>query len=469
MKYTVYVIDDEETITYGINLALREHYHVETFHDAETALERIELTPPDIVLMDIGLPRMSGLKALKRTKSHHPDILVIMITGFEDVETVVKSMRYGAYDYITKPLHMETLINSTQNALETIRLKKELRILQEKCLKENSPCYVGESNVIQDVMEIVGKVSKSQETPVFILGETGTGKELIAESIHYRSQKFKGPFVTINCASIPGNLVESELFGYEKGAFSGAIPSGKKGLIEAAQGGTLFLDEIGDLSMEAQAKLLRFLEKGTFYKVGGTKEIKVKTRIVSATNKNPKTLIDQGLFRSDLYYRLAIIKIEVPSLNQRREDIIPMARYFLLEANKKIGKSYIGISPDAEQALRNCYWRGNVRELKNLIERGVILGREPLLTIEDLGLDMMSAGDKSIDAQLPPIPSEGMDLNEMIKSVERHYFQQALCMTDGHESNAAKLLSLKVSTFHYRMKQHRESLSIVHPKNKQPE
>lgn len=459
MKYNISVIDDEETITYGINLSLREHYHVETFKDAETALEKIEQTSPDLVLMDIGLPQMSGLKALKRIKSHDPDILVIMITGFEDVETVVKAMRYGAYDYVTKPLHMDTLINSTRNALETIRLKKELRILQEKCLKENTPCFIGESNIIQDVMEVVNKVSQSQETPVFILGETGTGKELIAGSIHYRSQNFKGPFVTINCASIPKNLVESELFGYEKGAFSGASSSGKKGLIEAAQGGTLFLDEIGDLSMEAQAKLLRFLEKSTFYKVGGTKEKKVKTRIISATNKNPKTLIDQGLFRSDLYYRLAIIKIEVPSLNERREDVIPMARYFLLEANKKIGKSYNGISPDAEQALRNCYWKGNVRELKNIIERGVILGSGTLLTLEALGLDKLSAGNESIDAQLPPIPSEGMDVNEMMKSVERHYFQQALCMTDGHESNAAKLLNLKVSTFHYRMKQHRDNLS----------
>lgn len=460
MNYSVYVVDDEETITYGLKLELRKRYQVETFEDAESALEKIDADPPDLVLMDIGLPQMSGVRALEQIKFKHPDVLVIMITGFEDVETVVKSMRLGAYDYVTKPLHMDSLTNSIRNALESIRMKKEIRMLQEKYLKENSPCFIGESNAIQNVMDVVDKVARSPETPVFIMGDTGTGKELIAGSIHYRSPHFSGPFITLNCAAIPKDLVESELFGYEEGAFSGAKRSGKKGLIEVAQDGTLFLDEIGDLSMEAQAKLLRFLEEGTFYKVGGTKKLHVKTRIISATNKNPKSLIDQDLFRSDLYYRLAVIKIQVPSLNHRRDDIIPIARYFLWIANQKIGTSFERIAPDAEQALRNRHWKGNVRELKNLIERGVILGSGTVLTLEHLGLDKAPEGNEPFEGKLPPIPPEGMDLTAMQKSVERHYIRQALGMTGGHESNAAKLLNLKVSTFHYRMKQYREHLQV---------
>lgn len=460
IHYSIYVVDDEESITYGLHLELKNTFHVETFSDAESLMARLTAQPPDLILLDIGLPQMSGIKALREIKILYPDVLVVMITGFEDVEMVVKSMRLGAYDYITKPLHMDALKINIRNALESIRLKKEVHLLQEKYLKENTPCFIGSSNAIQDVMQIVDKVAKSPDTPVFIIGDTGTGKELIASSIHFRSQHFSGPFVTLNCAAIPKDLVESELFGYEEGAFSGASRSGKKGLIEAAKNGTLFLDEIGDLSMEAQAKLLRFLEEGTFYKVGGTRKIEVRTRIVSATNKDPKSLIAQGLFRSDLYYRLAVIKIEVPALNQRRDDIIPIARFFLWEVSQKSGKSFTGITPEAEQALRDHNWKGNVRELKNLIERGVILGDGPELSLTDFGINGSAGETSRMDGQLPPLTPGGMDLQALQKSIERHYIQLALSMTSGHESKAAELLNLKVSTFHYRLKQHREHLSF---------
>ena len=253
-------------------------------------------------------------------------------------------MKGGAFDYMVKPIHPETLEVNVGNALETVRLKKEVRELQERSLRENVPMFIGESNAVQDVMEFVEAVAKSPDTPILIVGETGTGKELVAGAIHYRSPNFRGPLVSVNCASIPRELIESELFGYEKGAFTGASLGGKKGLVEQAAGGTLFLDEVGDLSLEAQAKLLRFLEEGEFYRVGGIRKQKLPVRIVSATNKDLQELIADGQFREDLYYRLAVVKIVVPSLNDRREDILPIATHFLVEYSRKFGKRFTGIS-----------------------------------------------------------------------------------------------------------------------------
>ena len=286
ITYSIYIVDDEQTIREGITMALETKYQVKAFPTAETAIDVIKSYPPDLVLLDIGLPGMNGIEALRKIKSLYPNILVIMITAYEDIDTVISAMKLGAYDYVVKPIHMDGLEVTIRNALETISLRKEVQILQEKYLKENLPCFIAESNAIQDVMDFIGMVAKSPDTPILIFGETGTGKELIASAIHYRSPNFKNPLVTVNCASIPRDLVESELFGYEKGAFSGASPSGKKGLIEEAANGTLFLDEVGDLSLEAQAKLLRFLENGEYYRVGGTKKLQILTRVVSATNKN---------------------------------------------------------------------------------------------------------------------------------------------------------------------------------------
>ena len=456
IPYSIYIVDDEQTVRQGITMALETDYQVEAFPTAETAVEAIKNSPPDLVLLDIGLPGMDGIEALRKIKSLYPDIVIIMITAYEDINTVISAMKLGAYDYVVKPIHMDGLEVTIRNALETIKLRKEVQILQETYLKENLPCFIGESNTIQDVMEFIGVVAKSPDTPILIFGETGTGKELIASAIHYRSPNFKSPLVTVNCASIPKDLIESELFGYERGAFSGASESGKRGLIEEAANGTLFLDEVGDLSLEAQAKLLRFLEGGEFYRIGGTKKFQIQTRVVSATNKDLESMIEKGLFRKDLYFRLGVIKVHIPSLNERRDDIIPLAKHFLLEFGQKFGKSFRGISPEAESVLLSYNWVGNVRELKNLIERGALTGKGAELTLQDLGIEgvdrgeiLKQAGNKS---GFPPIPPTGMDLSSVQESLEKFYIEQALKMAGGNESKAARLLNLNHHTLRYRRK-----------------
>jgi DNA-binding NtrC family response regulator len=455
MIYTLYVVDDEKALAKGMASNLGKDYKVETFFTAKTALKAIKGNPPDLVLLDIGLPDMDGIDVLQEIKKDSFDIVVIMITAFEDIETVVAAMRFGAYDYIVKPIQMDALEVTVKNALETIRLRKEVKILQEKYLKENLPCFIGESKAISDVMQFVELAARSPDTPIVLFGQSGTGKELIASAVHYRSPNFKGPLVTVNCAAIPKDLIESELFGYEKGAFSGARESGKKGLVEQAANGTLFLDEIGDLCLEAQAKLLRFLESGEFYRVGGTKKILIKTRVVSATNKNLKEMIKKGLFREDLYFRVGVVKVEVPSLNERREDIIPIARHFLVEFSKKFGKAFTGISFEAETALREFDWKGNVRELRNLIERAVLIAKGPELTLEDLSIQDPKPSVKfNLPQQgIPPvIPEEGIDLPSILESVEKEYIKEALRITGGNETRAAELLNLNYTTFRYRKK-----------------
>jgi len=418
------------------------------------AIAAAKSDPPDLVLLDIGLPGMSGIEAIPVFKAMAPGILIIVITAYEDVQSVVSAMKCGAYDYVVKPLNIDTLEVSIGNALETVRLKKEVQALQERYLRENLPCFIGESNTIKDVMEFVGLLARSPDTPVLILGETGTGKEMIASALHYRSPNFRGPLISVNCAAIPRELIESELFGYERGAFSGAHTAGKKGMVEQAEGGTLFLDEVGDLSTEAQAKLLRFLEEGEFYRVGGTKKLKVRARVVSATNKNLQELIGKGHFREDLYYRLAVARVELPSLTARRDDIIPIALHFLLEFNRKFGRSFHGISREAREALMRYRWKGNVRELRNVVERGVLVGKGPELTREALGL-----GDQNISTDPPStaeeilhplLPPEGVDLGMAHESVDRHLFREALRAAGGNETQAAHLLRINYSTFRYR-------------------
>ena len=456
IQYSIYIVDDEESIREGVTMALEEHYKIEAFSTAEAAIDAIEANLPDLVLLDIGLPGMDGMNALCEIKDLHPDVLVIMITAYEDIASVISAMKLGAYDYVVKPIHMDSLEMTIRNALETIRLRKEVQLLQERYLRENLPCFIGESNAIQDVMAFIEMVAKSPDTPILILGETGTGKELLASAIHYRSPNFKGSFMTVNCAAIPKDLIESELFGYEKGAFSGAGASGKKGLIEEAANGTLFLDEVGDLSLEAQAKLLRFLEMGEFYRVGGTKKLQIETRIVSATNKDLDSMIEKGLFRKDLYFRVGVIKVQAPSLNERRGDIMPLAKHFIMEFSNKFGKAFTDISANAENALMTHNWTGHVRELKNLIEKGVLIGEGPMLEVEDLGLGKISGSDipkKATDEIVfPRLPAQGIDLTSIQESLEKYYIEEAFKMAEGNESKAAGLLNMNHHTFRYRRK-----------------
>ncbi|MBT4091277.1 MAG: sigma-54-dependent Fis family transcriptional regulator [Deltaproteobacteria bacterium] len=454
IDFSVYLVDDDASIRKGIGFGLKKHYQIETFACGKDAINTIRHRPPDLVLLDIGLPDMNGIDALKEIKAIDNSILVIMITGFENVQTVVSAMKLGALDYIIKPIEMETIKNSIDNALGTIRLQKELQLIQEKLIRENMPCIIGESNAIQDVMRFVEKAAQSPDTPILITGESGTGKELIAQAIHYKSPLLKGPFVAVNCAAIPRELIESELFGYEKGAFSGASATGKKGLIEQANHGTLLLDEIGDLMMEAQAKLLRFLESGRFYKVGGTKEETANVRCVSATNKNIKELIDQNLFRVDLYYRIGVIEVKIPSLKERREDILPIARYFLAEFSNKFKKPLTGWSQEVESLLLEFSWEGNVRELKNLIERAVLVGTGSQIELADLGLDFSwmphpsSSNALEGQSEFPGLPAEGLDL----EALERHYLVEALKVSEGNDSKAAQLLGMSYYAFRYRKK-----------------
>lgn len=454
ITYTIYIIDDEKTVRDSLGMALEADYAVASFKDAESALAAMDINPPDLVLLDIGLPGMSGIEALEQIKQLRPQMPVIMITAYEEFDTVIAAMKLGAHDYVVKPIHMESLEITIKNGLETIRLRKEIEALQDKYIKENLPCFIGESDQIQGMMAFLAKVAQSPDTPVLICGETGTGKELIASAVHYRSPNFKGNFVPVNCAAIPKDLIESEIFGYTKGAFSGAAASGKRGLIEDASQGTLFLDEIGDLGLEAQAKLLRFLENGEFYKVGGVQKMVIQTRIVSATNKNLEQMIEEGLFRSDLYFRIGVIKIQAPSLSQRLNDIKPLAEYFLCEFSQKFGKTFTGLSSAAEEALKKHPWTGNVRELKNLIERGVLIGRGPELTTQDLGLEarLTAPLDASGETLFRPLPPEGLDFPKMQRAFEKYYLGEAHRLAKGNASEAAKLLNINHHTFRYRHK-----------------
>jgi DNA-binding NtrC family response regulator len=443
-SYSIYIVDDETVARNGLKLALKKkNYDVTAFETAEAALKAIDKSPPDLVLLDIGLPGMSGVEALEIIKVQHPEVIVVMITAYEDVPTVVSSMKNGAYEYVVKPVQMDALLVILRNAFETIAMRKEIQGLHEKCLKENLPCFIGESNAIQ-----------SPDTPILIQGDTGTGKELIARAIHYKSPNFKGFMVAVNCAAMPRDLIESELFGYEKGAFTGAERSGKTGLVEKAADGTLFLDEVADLSAEAQVKLLRFLDEGEYYRIGGTQKRTVKTRIVSATNRDLAALVEAGEFRNDLYHRFAVVKLEVPALNRRRDDIIPMAKHFLVECSQKFKKSFSGISPEAEAALKAYAWPGNVRELKNLIERGVLLSDGPELMLEDLGLEENNGGESATAPDnghnLPPVLPSGIDFTAIIENIEKAYFEEALQLANGNESKAALLLNLTRDKFRYR-------------------
>lgn len=462
IRYSISIVDDEETIRDGLFLILSEKYDISCFADAESFLDGLKKAAPDLVLMDIGLPVMSGIDALGILKKKSPDLPVIMITAFEDIHMVIQSMKTGAFDFILKPMNPDILELTIKKALASIALRKEVKLLQEKYLKDNHPCFIGGSKKIEDVMDFINMVAKSPDTPIMIEGETGTGKELIANAIHARSPVFQGPFIAVNCSAFPNELIESELFGYEEGAFSGAGKKGKKGLIEAADTGTLFLDEVADLSPAGQAKLLRFLENGEFYKVGGTTKYRVSVRVVSATNKNLEEMIAQGLFRKDLFFRLCVVRAKIPSLNERREDILPLAKHFLYEFNKKFNKELREISGEAQDLLTAHEFTGNVRELKNIMERAVLISQHPVLTRESLGLYPSSLSPETSepdpsDHQEVCIPDQGIHLGHLLEQIEKNYMTQALVQARGNESKAARLLRMNHHTFRYKWKKRRTS------------
>ena len=456
IEFSIFVIDDELSIRESLKYKLQKRYLVKTFENAEDALATMKHEVTDLILLDIGLPGMGGVEALKKIREEHPEIIVIMITAYESVRTVIESMKLGAFDYIIKPLRMTELMATIEKALSTIRLRKEVQQLQAHYIEENIPVFVGESQAVEEMMDFVNRVAQSPVTPVLISGETGTGKELIAAAIHYRSPNFQGPFVSVNCAAIPRNLIESELFGYTKGAFSGALASGKQGLIEAASGGTLFLDEVGDMSVETQTKMLRFLENGTFFKLGGTREVSVRTRVISATNRDLEAMIEEGTFRRDLFFRLGVVKVEVPSLIQRREDILPLAIHFLYHFSQQFEKPIQGLTKEAEELLKRRSWIGNVRELRNMMERGVLAATGRKVGAKDLGIAMQDANASAsiLDeaGRFAPLPPEGINLPAVETGLARHFIAEAIQRAEGNESQAARLLQLNHHTFRYRKK-----------------
>ncbi|WP_026841771.1 sigma-54-dependent transcriptional regulator [Citrifermentans bremense] len=448
-KIKIMVVDDEHLIRWSLEQNLKKQgYEVVTAGTGEDALRLAREEQPDLVLLDYHLPGINGLEVLQRIKELDEDILVIMVTAQGGLETAVNTMRHGAYDYINKPFNLDEMALVIRKALETSELRREVVQLRSEHKKQGPPKILGNSKHMRNVLDMMAKVAKSDASTVLVQGESGTGKELVAKYIHYESARAEKPFVAINCAAVPATLLESELFGHEKGAFTDAKNS-KKGLFELADGGTVFLDEIGDMEIGMQAKLLRFLEDRTFRRIGGSKMIPVDVRIVSATNKDLLKAIEDKSFRNDLYYRLQVIPIFLPSLRERKEDILVLANHFIEVFSKEFGKPTKGISSMAEKLLVEYNWPGNIRELKNVIERAIILGNDENLLLENLPLEIVAkASQGTVPLTTFKLPPEGIDIEE----VERELIKQSLEMTDYNQSKAAKKLNLGIDAFRYRMK-----------------
>lgn len=449
-KNRILVVDDEHLIRWSLEQNLKKQgYEVTTAGTGEDALRLLQEESPDLVLLDVQLPGMNGMQVLERIKELDEEVVVIMVTALGVLETAVSAMRMGAYDYINKPFNLDELSIVIKKSLETQDLKREvaqLRSTQPKKFSINQ--IIGESEDLHHVLDMIRKIAKSDAGTVLVQGESGTGKELVAKAIHYEGGRADKPFMAINCAAVPETLLESELMGHEKGAFTDAKTL-KKGLFEMANGGTVFLDEIGDMPQGIQAKLLRVLEDRTFRRVGGTKDIHIDVRIISATNKDLLAAIADKSFRNDLYYRLQVIPIYLSPLRARRGDILILARSFIESFNKEFGKSVKGISPSAEKFLAEYDWPGNVRELRNVIERAIILENEDIMRLEHLPRELVTRSGGAEPGPLEIIlPQEGLD----IEDVERELIRQALDMAEGNQSKAAKKLNLGIDAFRYRMK-----------------
>ncbi|MBI5025792.1 MAG: sigma-54-dependent Fis family transcriptional regulator [Nitrospirae bacterium] len=447
----ILVIDDEKFITWSLKQGLeKEGYEVLTSDSGEEGLEVFKAEIPDITLLDVQLSGMDGIKTLEMIKEQNRDALVIMITAHGGVEGAVRAIKLGAYDYIEKPFDLDRIKILIKKALETVTLKKEVRQLrseqQDKYSFEN---IIGQSEAIKKVITIARKIAESDATTILLQGESGTGKDLIAKAIHFHSSRADKPFIEVTCTALPETLIESELFGYEKGAFTDAKTS-KKGLFELADGGTIYLDEIGDMKPSTQAKLLRVIEERTFKKIGGLRDIKVDVRVIAATNKNLEEATKDGSFREDLYYRLKVIPIYMPPLRERKEDIIPLVMHFIKVFNREIKKEVKGVAPEAEELLLNYPWPGNVRELKNIIERVFILESDNVILPEHLHMEINTYAHKTTpEGEKFPLnlPSEGVSL----EGLEKEFIRQALQMANGNQTKAAKLLDLSRDALRYRM------------------
>jgi DNA-binding NtrC family response regulator len=464
-NYTIVVIEDDPLVNQTVNDIMASKYsRVYKYEDAQKALDEIHLISPDLVLLDIFLGHHNGLDILESLRKQGYTMPVIMMTAFSDIKMAVRAMKLGAEDFIVKPLDLEQLEISTEKALENYDLRRQVNILSEQLKEEKSSEIIGNSEGVRKALEMAKIVSKA-ETTILIYGESGTGKELLARYVHDNSPRAKGPFIAINCGAIPKDLAENELFGYERGAFTGATEKFRAGKFEQANHGTIFLDEIGELSLEIQVRLLRVLQERKFYRLGGQKEISVDVRIVGATNKNLEELVEKGEFREDLFYRLNVAQVHLPALRDRGDDIMLLATSFIDKFNRTFSKKITGFTPEAADIMKRYSWRGNIRELQNVIERVVLLENESIISKDSLSflrLDKKAPENSLVKQQVSPqeielaegehllkIAESGVSMGNVIKDL----IVQTLKITNGNQIQAAKLLGISRAKLRYRVEQ----------------
>ncbi len=455
MKFTIHIVDDEPTVALSLKRILTKPERLfEISHSSQEAIKKSKQTEFDLYLLDYRLGEMDGITLLDHLRDINPNALYVFITAYGNVETAVRAMKAGAFDFIQKDQNPDVIRFTVQRALDTLRLRKEVHLLKHSIFQERGKKQiVAESPVMKEILKIANKYAQTDCT-VLITGETGTGKNVLAEYIHYQSNRFNNPFLAINCCTIPPNLMESELFGYEKGAFTGAHSNGKVGLIERANDGTLFLDEIGELSPDLQAKLLYIIEKQEFLRIGSVEPQKVNTRIIAATNVNLEKKIEEHTFRSDLYYRLNVATIKLPPLRERKEDILPLSKIFIDEFNKRFNKQVTKISDDAAEYLINAPWKGNIRELKNLLERVMILIEDDHLTLKEIMRALTPYNNSTTHTNdafftIYLNPENGANL---IHESQKQLIRQALKKCDNNRSSAAKMLGIPRTTLNFYLK-----------------
>jgi DNA-binding NtrC family response regulator len=445
---TILVVDDEEFLRAQLERILGEEgYTVRAVDTGRAALDLVAREGVDLVLLDLNLPDLHGIEVLRELKAQDADLLVIVVTGYGSVESAVESLKLGAYDYIKKPFKADAIKLIVRLALETQRLRRRVQALQERELAPGQD-VVAESPAMAEILRQTRDLARHADTTVLITGESGTGKEVVARLIHTLSARASGPFLEINCASIPGPILESELFGHEPGAFTDARKA-KEGLLQAADRGTVLLDEVGDMDLGLQAKLLRFLETRKIRRLGGVREVEVDVRVVAATNQDLRAAIEARRFREDLYYRLKVFPVHIPALRERREDVLPLARHFLDHFARKFHKPLSQLTPEACRHLQGYPWPGNVREVRNLMERLAITSRGTTLGAEDLPEEVR--GTRVPAASPWALPPDGCCLEELEADLARSLISQALDRSRGNVSLAAKLLGMPRGTLRHRM------------------
>ncbi len=454
VRPVILVVDDEPGVRESFRAILKDRYEVLEAEDGPSSLELVGSHPVNLVLLDVRLPGMEGIQVLERVKTIDEGIEVIMVTAVKTIRTAVEAIRLGAYDYITKPFEVEEILSAVNRVLEKQALEREVLYLRsELSQRDGFDDIVGRHEAMAQTYDLISHVAETTVT-VLITGESGTGKELIARAIHRRGPRRSKPFVTVNGAAIPEHLLETELFGHEKGAFTSAYYK-KIGKFELATGGTLFLDEVGNLRLDLQAKLLRVLQEREFERVGGVKPIKVDVRIIAATNINLKRAVSGGLFREDLFYRLNVVHIHVPPLRERREDIPLLVEHFLKKYNQQFGKAVGRLSRAALTVLQSYEWPGNVRELENIIERSVALARGSVIHLEDLPLELVALG--RVPAGNDPIV--GLALKRALRQFERQFIFRVMERVEWNQTHAARILGLHRNTLLWKL----QTLGITRP------